>query len=127
LKKRGFTLLELLVVIAIIGILISMLQSSVEQERERVRRAVASSAILDLAEAESIFVDSTGAYGTLEQLIEAELAPPELHDTKLHGYEFTIVLDPLRLADGPDEVHKILIAKNVLKQYHAGGSWDFGN
>jgi len=33
----------------------------------------------------------------------------------------------LRIADGPDEVHKILIAKNVLKQYHAGGSWDFGN
>ncbi len=33
----------------------------------------------------------------------------------------------LRLADGPDEVHKILIAKNVLKQYHAGDGWDFGN
>ncbi len=33
----------------------------------------------------------------------------------------------LRLADGPDEVHKILIAKNVLKQYAAGESWDFGN
>ena len=33
----------------------------------------------------------------------------------------------LRIADGPDEVHKILIAKNVLKQYHAGGGWDFGN
>ncbi len=33
----------------------------------------------------------------------------------------------LRLADGPDEVHKILIAKNVLKHYHGGGSWDFGN
>lgn len=33
----------------------------------------------------------------------------------------------LRLADGPDEVHKILIAKNVLKRYHAGESWDFGN
>ena len=33
----------------------------------------------------------------------------------------------LRLADGPDEVHKILIAKNVLKQYHAGEGWDFGN
>ncbi len=32
----------------------------------------------------------------------------------------------LRLADGPDEVHKILIAKNVLKQYHAGETWDFG-
>lgn len=33
----------------------------------------------------------------------------------------------LRLADGPDEVHRILIAKNVLKQYHAGQGWDFGN
>jgi acyl-CoA dehydrogenase len=33
----------------------------------------------------------------------------------------------LRLAAGPDEVHKILIAKNVLSRYHAGESWDFGN
>ena len=33
----------------------------------------------------------------------------------------------LRLADGPDEVHKILIAKNVLKRYHTGLGWDFGN
>jgi len=33
----------------------------------------------------------------------------------------------LRLADGPDEVHKILIAKNVLKRYRSGESWDFGN
>jgi acyl-CoA dehydrogenase len=33
----------------------------------------------------------------------------------------------LRLADGPDEVHKILIAKNVLSSYHNGQGWDFGN
>jgi len=33
----------------------------------------------------------------------------------------------LRLADGPDEVHRILIAKNVTKQYAAGEGWDFGN
>ena len=33
----------------------------------------------------------------------------------------------LRLADGPDEVHRILIAKNVLKRYHDGQGWDFGN
>jgi acyl-CoA dehydrogenase len=33
----------------------------------------------------------------------------------------------LRLADGPDEVHKIIIAKNVLKQYGHGLGWDFGN
>jgi acyl-CoA dehydrogenase len=33
----------------------------------------------------------------------------------------------LRLADGPDEVHKILIAKNVLHQYERGESWDFAH
>jgi len=33
----------------------------------------------------------------------------------------------LRLADGPDEVHKILIAKNVLHRYHSGQGWDFGS
>jgi acyl-CoA dehydrogenase len=29
-------------------------------------------------------------------------------------------------ADGPDEVHRILIAENVLPRYHAGESWNFG-
>jgi acyl-CoA dehydrogenase len=33
----------------------------------------------------------------------------------------------LRLADGPDEVHKVLIAKNVLHRYERGEGWDFGN
>jgi acyl-CoA dehydrogenase len=33
----------------------------------------------------------------------------------------------LRLADGPDEVHKILIAKNVIHRYESGEGWDFGN
>ncbi|HZQ38597.1 MAG TPA: acyl-CoA dehydrogenase family protein [Dehalococcoidia bacterium] len=32
----------------------------------------------------------------------------------------------LRIADGPDEVHRIVIARNVLRRYHEGMSWDFG-
>jgi acyl-CoA dehydrogenase len=32
----------------------------------------------------------------------------------------------LRLADGPDEVHKILMAKNILHRYEGGQSWNFG-
>lgn len=33
----------------------------------------------------------------------------------------------LRIADGPDEVHRILIAKNILAHYRDGEGWDFGN
>jgi len=33
----------------------------------------------------------------------------------------------LRIADGPDEVHKILIAKNILGHHAKGEGWDFGN
>ena len=33
----------------------------------------------------------------------------------------------LRLADGPDEVHKILMAKNIIHRYEDGDSWNFGN
>lgn len=32
----------------------------------------------------------------------------------------------LRIADGPDEVHKILIAKHVLRRYESGVGWNFG-
>lgn len=33
----------------------------------------------------------------------------------------------LRIADGPDEVHRILIARNVLSRFAEGEGWDFGN
>ena len=33
----------------------------------------------------------------------------------------------LRIADGPDEVHRILIAKHVLAQHSRGEGWDFGS
>ena len=32
----------------------------------------------------------------------------------------------LRILDGPDEVHRIVIAKRVLARYREGMSWDFG-
>jgi len=33
----------------------------------------------------------------------------------------------LRIIDGPDEVHRILIAKNVFGHHRSGATWDFGN
>jgi acyl-CoA dehydrogenase len=33
----------------------------------------------------------------------------------------------LRIADGPDEVHRVLIARKILGTYESGDTWDFGN
>jgi acyl-CoA dehydrogenase len=33
----------------------------------------------------------------------------------------------LRLADGPDEVHKILMAKNIIHRFESGEGWNFGS
>ncbi len=31
-----------------------------------------------------------------------------------------------RIYDGPDEVHRMVVARRILKSYAAGGAWDFG-
>jgi acyl-CoA dehydrogenase len=32
----------------------------------------------------------------------------------------------LRIADGPDEVHRMVVSRRILRQYRAGETWDFG-
>ncbi len=32
----------------------------------------------------------------------------------------------LRIADGPDEVHRMVVARRALREYRNGGTWDFG-
>src|SRR5690606_3410 len=31
----------------------------------------------------------------------------------------------LRIADGPDEVHRMVVARRALQRYRAGETWDF--
>jgi hypothetical protein len=49
-----------------------------------------------------------------------------LVDGILHG-AYGVVVDGALCDVKFVEGYKILIAKNVMKQHHAGGSWDFGN
>jgi alkylation response protein AidB-like acyl-CoA dehydrogenase len=30
-----------------------------------------------------------------------------------------------RIYDGPDEVHRMVVSRRILKEYRAGGSWHF--
>jgi alkylation response protein AidB-like acyl-CoA dehydrogenase len=36
-----------------------------------------------------------------------------------------LVSRTLRLTDGPDEVHRMVVSRRILKHYADGGSWRF--
>ena len=57
--KRKFTLLELLVVIAIIGILASMLLPSLQNAREKTKRAVCKSNLKQIGTAMTMYGDDS--------------------------------------------------------------------
>ena len=61
--RRMFTLIELLVVIAIIGILVTLLMPSLQQAREKARKAVCLSNLSQLSKMKFIYAkDSNGFY-----------------------------------------------------------------
>jgi alkylation response protein AidB-like acyl-CoA dehydrogenase len=31
-----------------------------------------------------------------------------------------------RIYDGPDEVHRMVVARRILKEFESGGTWRFG-
>jgi acyl-CoA dehydrogenase len=75
-------------------------------------------------EISSIKVFVPAAYSrVVDRAIQVWRAAGVSSDLPLSGMYLTA--RTLRLADGPDEAHRILIAKNVLAHYGKGESWDF--
>jgi prepilin-type N-terminal cleavage/methylation domain-containing protein len=62
-KKRGFTLIELLVVIAIIGILSSLVLSSLNISRKKGNDAKVKSQFRQLMTASQLYFENNGNYG----------------------------------------------------------------
>lgn len=81
LNKKGFTLIELLVVIAIIGILASIVLTSLNDARNKGYDTQIKSDVAQLRNGMEIcYDDNNGAYGTacdtVAELVTATLTPP---------------------------------------------------
>lgn len=61
--QKGFTLIELLVVIAIIGILASVVLTSVQNARVGARESALKSALGQIRVSQEVYYDDNGAYG----------------------------------------------------------------
>ena len=104
------------------------------------RMAIDQARLLTLKAAWAL--DKHGTFGALTDISAIKVVAPNVLQMvtdaaiQIHGGEgmadaeltrFAGMARALRIADGPDEVHKILIAKNVLGQFASGERWDFGN
>lgn len=64
-SQQGFTLIELLVVIAIIGILSTVVVSSVQSAREKAANASVKSSLRSIVPAAQLVYDSANSYATV--------------------------------------------------------------
>lgn len=114
-KRRGFTLIELLVVVAIIGLLSSVVLSSLNTARMKARDVQRKSDVQQIALALELDYDKYGSYTQPENMCSDTSygslgtcggvggtgdwdANSDLRDLVLHGFMAKLPLDPLNNA-----------------------------
>src|SRR5437764_3550600 len=85
-REDGFTLIELLVVIIIIGILAAIAIPVFLNQRKKGYDSMAKSDLRNLAGFEEIYLNDSGSYGTIAQVLAAE---PTLSAS--HGVTLSVV------------------------------------
>ena len=90
-SQRGFSLIELLIVVAIIGIIAAIAIPYLEQARQASRSASAVNSMRTISSAEGSYRNSTGQYGTLTELGNANyIADSNLSSGLKSGYLFDV-------------------------------------
>ena len=92
--NKGFSLLELLIVVAIILIIATIAIPSLLRSRQAAHEAAAVATLRTLNTAEVTYLSTAaGQFGTLTDLINNTLIPPNFVPGPVSGYNFAVTLD----------------------------------
>ncbi len=89
-RAQGFSLIELLIVISIIGIMAAVAIPRLNAYLKQGRETAAMQSLQEIHRAQASFYNSKGKYGSLDNLVEAELLRPSFGEgKKISGYVYT--------------------------------------
>ena len=91
-KNKGFSLIELLIVVAVTGIISAIAVPNLMQSRLAANEASAMASIRNLVTAEITYASTsgTGAFGSMDNLVDSSLVDAVVGNGVKNGYSFTI-------------------------------------